>query len=82
MKIEKKFVFSKEDCEAVEAVINLLDELTEDGGIHCIVPSDPHADNSIINLDELWGQLIDLQACISVQGARWDFREELYEDMN
>lgn len=77
MKIEKKFVFEKEDGKAVDEVLLLLGILTEDGGIHRIVSNIPgETTPTEINLDDLWSMLIDFKACIETQGALYLFEEE------
>lgn len=77
MIIEKKFAFSKEDGEAVEKVIDLIDQLTEDGGVHRIVSTSncPGAHEEI-KLNELWNTLSELLECIEMQGANYLFKEE------
>ena len=77
MIIEKKFVFSKEDGEAVEKVIDLIEQLTEDGGVHRIVSTSncPGAHEEI-KLDDLWNTLSELLVCIEIQGANYLFEEE------
>lgn len=77
MKIEKKFVFEKEDGEAVDAVLTLLETLTEDGGVHHIVSNIPgETIPTDTNLDDLWSMLVDFKACIETQGALYLFEEE------
>lgn len=70
MKIEKKFVFEKEDGQAVDAVLLLLGTLIEDGGVHRIVSNIPgETTPTNTSLDNLWSMLIDFRACIETQGA-------------
>lgn len=77
MKIEKKFVFEKEDGEAVNAVIALIETLTEDGDIHRIVSNIPgEVIPTDTSLDDLWSMLIEFRACIETQGANYLFEEE------
>ncbi len=77
MKIEKKFVFEKEDGEAVDAVLILLETLIEDGGVHRIVSDIPgETIPTDTNLDDLWSMLIEFKACIEAQGAFYLFEEE------
>ena len=78
MKIEKKFVFAKEDGEAVDAVLTLLGTLIEDGGVHHIVSNIPgETTPTNTSLDDLWSMLIDFRACIETQGAAlYLFKEE------